>query len=44
MSHGDPPLVLVVDDEDDIRGLIRVDVEAAGRRVAAAADGDLQGR
>lgn len=40
MSQGDPPLVLVVDDEDDIRELIRVNVEAAGYRVATAADGD----
>ena len=34
------PLVLVVDDEPDIRDLIRLNLEAEGYRVAVAVDGD----
>ena len=33
-------LVLVVDDEPDIRDLVRINLEQAGHRVVTAADGD----
>src|SRR5213595_2600992 len=33
-------LVLVVDDEPDIRELVRINLEQAGHRVVTAADGD----
>ncbi|MGQ0824827.1 MAG: response regulator [Actinomycetota bacterium] len=39
-ARADSPLVLVVDDEPDIRDLIRLNLEAEGYRVATAVDGD----
>ncbi len=37
---GDEPLVLVADDDDDIRGLVQYRLERSGYRVVAARDGE----
>ena len=40
MTDGERPLVLVADDEDDIRGLVAYRMEKAGYDVMQAADGE----
>jgi CheY-like chemotaxis protein len=37
-SHGSAPLILVVDDDEDMRELLRLHLEGAGYRVIAAED------
>jgi two-component system phosphate regulon response regulator PhoB len=37
--EGEKPLILIVDDDADIRSILRVKLEAAGYRIAEAQDG-----